>query len=519
MPRRSLLLSIPLVALVLGLAAPSAAADGRPSVLTKDQVLGRGMARASLRGRGLLHAKAYLRENGEMAMTLSYSRDGRRADFSFDVRWREQARGGAAPARDITPGGLPDLYWHPLKQVHVRYKVYGAQPGVDLDGAHTLARTVADQVARAARPWAEPFASLALRRPMRVHDGYSLVHSKHLGMSKNSKTTELDYRSPTRTVQVGGKPKYLSRGYEITVRWVPTGQRPPSNEEARWRYIPLPRDRDHVKRVLTVVRSRTHYIKVDLRGEHYGRHGHSDRFEDRRHFEVAMERVQQVLARFERHLAQPRATVGPGAGTGTPLVTERPAEQAGTSQGSGTITSVTGRLMVLRGGRRVNVASGGRVQQGDTLITGSGTVVIRFDNPGAGTDGTLTIAPRSKVTIEEGPYRPKTKSKPTRFRLQEGAVRFARPHDHRNPRIEFATPGDVAIFGLVGTDAALVRADFGHVFALRDGLADVTVRGGRAKVVMPISSLVIDKEGRVRNERSIDAAQYRETSERIGLGR
>ena len=110
------------------------------------------------------------------------------------------------------------------------------------------------------------------------------------------------------------------------------------------------------------------------------------------------------------------------------------------------------------------------------IITGGSEVVVRFDDPeaGQGTAGTLQIAPPSKVTIEAGPYRRKTGARPTRIRLEEGGIRLARLPDHRNPRVELATPGNVAIYGLTGTDAVLMLAEQGWVLALRDGLGDLT---------------------------------------------
>lgn len=510
-------LPVALLALFLGpLALPAAAAE--TTVLQRDEVLRHGLAKETLRGQRLLSGRAYLKANGEMAATLSYGLERGRPAFSFDVRWREAARRGTKPARDFTPGGLPDLYWHPLKQVQVTYKLVGNRSGLDLDGLHAAAKVVAERVAGRARPWQEPFASLGLKREMREGEGFRLTHAKHLDM-RESFTTELDYRSPTRTVQVGGKAKHLSRGYEITVRWFEKGKRPSARDASYWRYRPMPKEGNLHEKILLVVYSPTHYIKVDLRGEHYGRDGFDDHFQDREHWETAMARLREVLAIFEARLAQPRETPA-GSVADSPHVVERPKEQAQTSQGSGTIKSVGGRLMVMRGGKRVNLRSGGRVQLGDVLITGGGKVVVRFDDPeaGPGSNGTLEIAPRSKVVIDVGPYRPETRTRPTRIRLEEGAVRFARPHKSSNPRVELGTPGDVAIFGLVGTDALLVRLPMGYVLTLRDGMGDIRLNGKHAKVMVPIRSYWIDFDGTLRGERSVDESVFRESVDVVGLG-
>jgi hypothetical protein len=72
-----------LLAPFAGPLARPAVAGGR-TVLEKPDVLARGLAKAELRGHRLQHGRAYLEDDGEMAATLAYSRDGRRPDLTFD---------------------------------------------------------------------------------------------------------------------------------------------------------------------------------------------------------------------------------------------------------------------------------------------------------------------------------------------------------------------------------------------------------------------------------------------------
>jgi hypothetical protein len=431
------------------------------------------------------------------------------------------ARGGGEPARDLAPGGGERLYWHPDRQVQVVYSLAGSSPTVDLDGLHALAKIVADQVARLARAWPTPFGELGLRREMREHGGFRLANATHLGMSKDGVTTELSYRTETKTIRVGGADKHTSRGFKISVRWMPAGQQPADGDTSRWSYRALPEDPELYRSIRTVLHSPTHYVRVELRGEHHGVSGYDDHFADDRHWETAMEQVRALMPIFEQRLAQPRDHDATRVARDDELNPVRPKEQASSNRASGTIVATGSGLRVLRGGRRVNLSAGGRVQQGDVIFTavGTGTVVIRFDDPqaGQGTAGTLEIAPGSRVTIDVGPYRAKERAQPTRLRIAEGAIRFARPHDHRNPRVELATPDDVAIFGLTGTDAVLQLVEQGWVLALRDGMGDLALHGKHAKVLVPYESHLIARDGTYVGTYTFDEANYRQSASQAGL--
>jgi len=503
-PARPLVRTLCIVACVIvgaGRLADDAAANPGDRRFKDEEIVREGLAVASFRGIPFRSGTLVLRANGSGSGQIYYG-DRRLSQATIHIDWQERARGGSPP-RPMEPGGYdPREWWHPTHRVKVRASDTDTRDALDADDLRLLSKQIADKLSARALLWEPLYRQLRLEPEL---DGYRLVNSHKGRINTPDEQVELTYQVPLPDGLSRAERLRRYRAFELRIAWFAIGH--PPRDKAVWKL-----SHAHVDDAsFDYLVSKTHYVKLTVWGEHWTDEAKFKmKFRNPTHRQAARRIAKTIMQRFESRLAAPRAGE-PQRSSGGGLVVKRPSESEKADRPSGRILRMAGGVVVMRNQRRVALRSGGEVQLGDTILTsGTGTIEIRFDDPAGGPaqDGRLTIGPGSKVTIDVGPYRPKSEARPTRIRVDEGAVRFDRPHHHQNARFELGIPGDTAIFGLHGTDAVLYRAADRYVLALADGMGDLAIHGKHGRVLTPIHAYEVGFDGRDLGEIEVTRAWY-----------
>lgn len=354
---------------------------------------------------------------------------------------------------------------HDRKNVIVRYTSAAGD-------YRAFARRVGERVGVRAADWPENFR----RIPWRALDGFVLENAH-----KGSFAAGADYI----TYMYGGA---AGRDLEVRIQWEENG--PGARRSTKSRYEPLtPRERgDEGIRITRT--SRSHLAKVEV----IASHGDSRGYADDRHRQAAERYAASYLGLLERGIARRRAaTLSRDAitiGKPKPRESTKP-----TSRGSGSIRFLGRGVMIIRGGRRVRLATGDRIEKGDTLITSqTGSVRIAFDDPKAGPNGNglLSVGPLSRVVIDVPPHRA-TRARPPKVTLQQGSLQYHRPHRPNAIQIHIETPQ--AIFGVTGTDVIVDAMEGVSALALASGTARVAVpRLAQGSFPVPRGHMVVVHE-------------------------
>lgn len=495
------LLAAALPCLLLTIPPQSAGAGPDVRRWRKQEIVQAGLAPAAFRGMPLVSGVVELSALGDGSGLVTYGAAGSRR-ARVRLSWQERMPRGANKGYFEPGASDPHEWWHPTHRVRVHTDALGG--GDDSDFIR-LSKQIADKLAARALRWEHPYDEIALTPDV---EGYRLQRSRkrRFEVRDRSEETTLTYELALAEHLSSGELAQRRRGISLEVRWLPRGTRPPASDQT-WRIFQA----EPASLGIDNLTSESHYIRITLRGKHHS----GSQFYDLAHRKQAR-RVAATIAQHFQRVAEPRS----GTATDTPLVVERPQSNASTDNASGRIIEIRGGVRIMRGGRRINLRSGGDVALGDTILTSqTGTVQIRFENPRAGPlfDGFLKIGPGSKVTIDVGPYQPRTKERPPRIRIEEGAAHFLRPHSDKNPRFEFGTPKDVAIFGLHGTDAVIYRTEKGYLLALDSGKGDLTLKGRNNRALAPNRAYEVAPDGQFIGEVPITKNWYRSTLEALSL--
>lgn len=499
--RLTALLAAALPCLLFAIPARSAGADPEVQRWKREEIVQAGLAPASFRGMPLVGGVVELSALGDGSGLVTYGSPGSRR-ARVRLSWQERMPRGANKGYFEPGASDPHEWWHPTHRVRVHTDALGG--GEDSDFIR-LSKQIADKLAARALRWEHPYDEIALTPEV---EGYRLHRSRkrRFEVRDRSKETTLTYELTVAEHLSSAVRAQRRRGITLEVRWLPRGTRPSASDQT-WRIFQA----EAASLGIDNLTSESHYIRITLRGKHHS----GSQFYDLAHRKQAR-RVAATIAQHFQRVAEPRS----GTAIDTPLVAERPQSNASTDNASGRVIEIRGGVRIMRGGRRINLRSGGEVARGDTILTSqTGTIQIRFENPRAGPlfDGFLKIGPGSKVTIDVGPYQSRSKDRTPRIRVEEGAAQFSRPHNEENPRFEFGTPKDVAIFGLHGTDAVIYRTEKGYLLALENGKGDLTLKGRDSRTLAPNRAYEVGPDGQFIAEVPITKDWYRSTLEVLSL--
>jgi hypothetical protein len=515
--RRHLFL-MPLALLVVTLSSAGlrlAEAGLEERVFQNQEIVAADLAPAGFGKFRVVAGRVTLRADGYGSGAVTYGVKGQRPVARIRLDWRE--RGRVPLERGHEPGGTGvGVWWSPTHQVRVTVEDLDSQDGLETGALMQLARSATVNLRARALPWPPTILALELARDI---PPYRLAGVMVMDRPpENGARTSVTYAIPERAWRDAAERVRHHRLLRFDIDWVVSGMDP------RRAHVPWEPDDRSTRPArlgespMESMWSPTHLARIELRGEYYDeRRQRKQAFVDAAHLARGREIATLLMRRIET-LAQPRgAALRP---TNTPHVADRPAAVPDTGRSTGTITSATGRFMLIRGGRRVNVEAGGRVQMGDTIITSaSGSVVIRFDDPtaGGGQTGQLAIARGTKVTIDVPPVRPGNAPAAVRIGLSEGGVRVVRPHHPGNPLVELRLPGDGGLFGLEGTDVVAVPFEGNYIVSVREGRVAQRV-GGRIVALLPAgTSSKISPTGEMLLQVPVSEEQYAAGNETFGI--
>jgi len=481
-------------------------ARGPDQVFKDRQISAADLAPAQFGRFPLVSGHVVLGEDGYGYGFANYGKSRREVVVQLRLDWRERGREKARRVLHLGSSQL-GVWWSPTHQVTATVKDMNSRDRLEVPALLQLARSAVAKLRSRALPW----PSVPMRLPLaRDIDGYRLADVSDSGLRRDgSYMFSVTYATPER---VGQRSEDRARRYrliKLDMQWV-IPARASGRSTTLWTPRPGARPTRLRDAPFETMLSRTHFLRIEIRGEYYDDdRRHHQAFRDAAHLDWGRSLARRFRTSVEQGLAAARGTPVPEATS--PHIGTRPKPASDSARASGTVASASGRFMVIRGGRRVNVVAGGRVEMGDTIITSaSGTLVIRFDSASSGLNrnGTLAIGPGSKVSIDVPPVAAGRSRTAVRVSLDKGALRFARPHRDDNPRVELHLPLSGGIFGLDGTDVLLIYHESLFHFAVLAGRAAYEPRTGRATPLRAGDGMRLDGRGTVLERFDVDRASY-----------
>lgn len=519
------LLILPLALALVLLGRPGPASAGEEQILKGDAVARAGFVPASFGPNRLLYAFTRTSKLGIRRATATYGPSKRKATVDLEVQWGERGSAAVTPTdyRRPTPGDVRQgTWWSETHQIKARVTDRNTRDRVGLEALTQLARNAVAGLRSRAQPL--PGALGRIRLPRSIKD-YRLSRSQVLpvweghGRDGHEKM-EVDYGR--RAYGEMDQRRLLTHRRDITIEleWIPVGI-PPGNTiqfaAPRKPRITTPGDGAFQ------MRSRTHYIYASVSGIYHDKELKSrSGFRDETHIASARTHVHRLFKLIERDLAQRRGAALPNP-NGSRHVSDRPAASGtpgASAKETGTVSADSTGFVVFRGQGRANVRPGGRVQVGDRIMTRpSGRVTVRFDNErgGPGQMGTLTVSLGSSVTIRTAPLKRGAAKTTLRIGLEKGSLRFERPHDRRNPRVELLLEGNGGIFGLDGTNVAVALRDNRYYIVVRDGRVTHQRKGKVVSTLTAGTLLLLDARGVTLAQQPVSDAQLQDWNKRLGL--